>query len=281
MGILAICRACVESPYAIRPPKIICIANFAVMLRDFARVQMMPGRLSLPRPRCSFSEAIPTEDGLDVMLDTFLCRVGRDPVLHTPRWTVRSLPVVLGLALCLGLSSVAHGQATATASRAGDLQAGAGFALGSSNFDSIELGGSGETLHGFDLYSTFDFKAHFGAEGNFRQTRPTYGKSVYERTYEIGGRYVYPIRRFAPYGKLLYGRGVFNYPNNVANLAYNLYSLGAGADFHLTHNINLRVDYEHQHWFGFPLQPLQPNLVTLGAAYHFGGDGRCYLCANR
>lgn len=195
---------------------------------------------------------------------------------------LRRIQAVLMTAwICLVLSRFAGAQATTAASRAGDLQAGGGFVLGSSDYNSAELGGTGESLRGFDLYSTFDFKPHFGVEANFRQTKPTYGEDVYERTYEIGGRYVYPFRHFEPYAKALYGRGVFNYPNGIANLAYNLYSVGGGLDYRLTRSLNVRADFEHQHWFGFPLQPLQPNVFTIGVAYHFAGEGRCHLCASR
>ncbi len=189
--------------------------------------------------------------------------------------------LVLAWLLASLLPAALRAQASFTATRAGDLQVGAGVSLGHSDYDSSALGGTGETLKGFDLYGTFDFKPHFGAEANFRQVKPSYGEDIYERTYEIGGRYVYPLRHLEPYAKLMYGRGVFNYPNDIANLAYNLYSLGAGADFRLLDNVNLRLDYEHGHWFGFPLSPLQPNVVTIGAAYHFSGEGKCLLCANR
>ena len=191
------------------------------------------------------------------------------------------------LAIATGIHCGA--QASYTASRAGDLQIGAGVTFGHSNYLIPALGagfhppltGTGETLRGFNLYTTFDFKPHLGVELNFHQTSPTYGATVYERTYEVGGRYVYPIRKLYPYGKVMYGRGVFNYPQNIANLAYNLYSLGTGVDYNLRNAVNLRFDYEHQHWLSFPLQPLQPNLVTLGVAYHFSGSGRCALCESR
>ena len=189
----------------------------------------------------------------------------------------------------LGTCTRSQAQASYTASRAGDLQVGAGVTFGHSNYLTPPLGagfnpqlsGTGETLRGFDLYSTFDFKPHIGVELNFHQTSPSYGANVYERTYEVGGRYVYPIRKLRPYAKVMYGRGVFNYPENIANLAYNLYTLGAGVDYNLLNSVNLRVDYEYQHWLSFPLQPLQPNLVTIGVAYHFSGSGRCTFCASR
>ncbi len=186
-------------------------------------------------------------------------------------------------ALICGLVAIAsapllQAQASSTASRLADLQVGGGFSFGTSNFLSPALGGNGEKLLGFDIYSTLDLKHHLGAELNFRQTRPTYGESVYERTYEIGGRYVYPLGRFNTYGKVMYGRGVFNYPNGVANLAYNLMAAGVGADYKLLPSVNIRAEYEFQHWFSFPLQALQPNMFTVGAAYHFGGSGRCPTC---
>ena len=176
----------------------------------------------------------------------------------------------------------AHAQASYTASRAGDLQVGGGISFGSSNYLFPQLGatfrppiaGMGESLRGFNLYS-------LGVELNFRQTSPSYGRSVYERTYEIGGRYVYPVLGLRPYAKAMYGRGVFNYPDRIANLAYNSFSFGAGADYPLLRSVNLRADYEYQRWLGFPLSPLQPNIVTIGAAYHFSGEGHCRFCANR
>ena len=191
----------------------------------------------------------------------------------------RQLPrCAAGLLTALLTAGLAHplfAQASYTATRVGDLQVGAGVSLGQSNYDSPTLGGTGERLRGFNLYSTFDFREHFGVEVNFRQTAPTYGENVYERTYEAGGRYVYPIGlRLRPYGKLMYGRGVFNYPNNIANLAYNLGVVGGGLDYRLTRTINVRADFEHGRWFGFPLAPLQPNVLTIGVAYHFAGEHR-------
>lgn len=207
----------------------------------------------------------------------------------TPDAARRVARLCLGLCFAVALGAEAEAQATYTASRAGDLQVGAGITLGHSNYLTPALGstftpplnGSGESLRGLAVYSTFDFRPHLGLELNFRQASPAYGARVYERTYEAGGRFVYPAGKWRPYAKAIYGRGVFNYPDDIANLAYNLYSLGAGLDYGITASLNLRADYEHQHWFGFPLQPLQPNLVTIGVAYHFSGSGRCLRCATR
>ncbi len=122
---------------------------------------------------------------------------------------------------------------------------------------------------------------HVGLMLNFNQTYARSPKTEYERTYEIGGRYVIHHGRLDPYAKGMYGRGVFNfppYPNNPtgpasANLAYNLFAIGGGVDFRLKSYLNLRGDYEWQKWLGGGqvLLPngITPQLFTLGVAYHF------------
>ena len=75
-------------------------------------------------------------------------------------------------------------------------------------------------------------------------------------------------------------RGDFNFPGvdssghavELANLAYNIYSFGAGVDFHLTPGINIRVvDFEYQKWPNFPPSGLNPTILSFGVAYHFHG----------
>ena len=99
--------------------------------------------------------------------------------------------------------------------------------------------------------------------------RSTSDSTVYERTYEVGPR-AYVLRgSFAPYAKAMYGRGVYNFSNNVANIAYNIYTVGGGADLRVARSINVRADYEYQTWPGFPLATLHPSVITLGVAFHF------------
>ncbi len=165
-----------------------------------------------------------------------------------------------------------YAQASPTASRLVDLQAGATFNLGNSDYQGAS------TLKGFGFYTTFDFRHHLGVEADFHQLNdPGSQKSIYERTYEIGPRYVMHFGRFAPYTKLMVGRGVFNFPPSpsnpsggaVANLAYNIWAVGVGADYHLRPSINVRADYEFQRWCGFPPNGLSPGVLSFGVAYHF------------
>ena len=175
---------------------------------------------------------------------------------------------VAGIVLASLTASQAHAQigehALPTATRAGDLQIGGAFALGRSNYNF-----NTSNLVGAAFYTTFDVRSHWGVEFNFHQDKPTSDSTVYERTYEVGPR-AYILRgSFAPYAKAMYGRGVYNFSNNLANIAYNIYTVGGGADLRVARSINVRADYEYQTWPGFPLATLHPSVITLGVAFHF------------
>ncbi len=164
-----------------------------------------------------------------------------------------------------------YGQAEPTATRAANLQLGATFDLSNSDY-------APNRIQGFGLYSGFDFRYHLGLVTEFHQINDSSTSlNIYERTYEIGPRYVLHFGRFEPYAAVFYGRGVFNFPSVGggpngrlgANLAYNLEAAGGGVDYRLRRSINLRVDYEFQNWMGFPPHGLTPTVLDFGAAYHF------------
>jgi len=170
------------------------------------------------------------------------------------------------LALCLAACAPrpANAQIRETASRVGDLQLGGGFVFATSNYNFTPI-----HLIGGAFYTTFDMRTHWGGEFNLRQNSSTADSTVYERTYEIGPRIFVHRGPFSPYAKALYGRGVYNFSHNVANVAYNMYTFGGGADFQVRPSINVRADYEYQTWAGFPIQNLHPSVITIGVAYHF------------
>lgn len=181
------------------------------------------------------------------------------------------LKPALLLILTLTVSAQLHGQASPTASRVADLQAGGTFNFASPDYTQ-------KTFKGFGFYTTFDFKSHFGVEAEFHQLNgPTSAEGIYERTYEIGPRYVLHYGRFSPYAKIMFGRGVFNFPvsasnltnGTAANLAYNMWAGGIGTDYRLRRSINIRADYEFQQWGGFPPHGLTPRVLSIGVAYHF------------
>ncbi|MEO6922923.1 MAG: porin family protein [Bryocella sp.] len=200
----------------------------------------------------------------------------------------RFLALLVFVCLC-GLPAMA--QRDATTSRAGDLQVGGGFSIAQPDYGP-------SNLQGFNLYTTFDFRDWLGVEASFHNTTAGDGTKIYERTYEIGPRVVYQLSRsLRPYAKVLVGRGVFNYPPDCldktthqqtscgspnvdpsttgasANLAYNEFAMGAGVDFAVHRHINIRLDYEYQHWLSFQPHGLTPQVLSIGVAYHFtSGD---------
>lgn len=144
------------------------------------------------------------------------------------------------------------------------------FNLGNSDY-------SVNRFRGYGVYSTFDFKYHFGIQAEFHQVNdPNSTEGIYERTYLVGPRYVLQYRRFRPYIEVMYGRGVFNFAPLItpkgklgANLAYNLAAAGIGVDYRLRRSINLRANYEYQEWPDFRPHGLTPSILEFGGAYHF------------
>jgi hypothetical protein len=211
------------------------------------------------------------------------------------------LTKIIAFIVLLSGASMLHAQASPTASRTGDLKIGGGFtnaggfkdACGFTNADGLSiLCGSttagdnyiSERANGGMGYINFDFKPHLGIEGNFHFVKDG-ASDVYQKTYEVGPRYYRTYGRWVPYGKLLYGRGVFNFAIDGTaydNLAYNLIAAGVGVDYKALSHLYVRGDFEYQNWFGFSPCPfpssqcssqvnvnLRPTLLTIGAAYHF------------
>ncbi|HEU5339987.1 hypothetical protein [Edaphobacter sp.] len=175
----------------------------------------------------------------------------------------------IAIIACLLCGTVAlHAQATATASRSRDLKIGGGFTMANADYSGRYQGGM--------AFFTYDFNYHVGIEGNFHFVKGGGNAGLYEKTYEIGGRYFWNFRdnKLSPYVKGMYGRGVFNFPAYVPNgphpnLAYNLMAGGVGLDYKALPYLYVRGDFEYQHWFGFPPNGLTPTLFSVGVAYHF------------
>ena len=170
---------------------------------------------------------------------------------------------LIGWLVLLLLSPAAEAQRTVpTASRRADLQIGAGCDLTQPDYTE-------EQWKGITGYATLDVATHFGVEFIFHQANSSDGLQLYERTYELGPRYVLHYGRFSPFVRATYGRGVFNFPNSIANLAYNNFGLAGGADVRLKRHVNVRAEYETVRWTNFPTNGLAPVNLTVGSAYHF------------
>ena len=185
--------------------------------------------------------------------DSRLCQLSRS----------RTLSVIFSVLLLLSAALTAQAQRTvATARRNAALQVGGGFALASPDYTQFRFRGG-------SLYATLDFSPHLGVEFMFHQVNTPASDGIYERTYELGPRYVWHFRGVEPFVKASYGRGVFNYPDNVANLAYNMFTVTGGADIRLQRHVYARAEFEAQRWLDFPPNGLSPKVVTVGAAYRF------------
>jgi opacity protein-like surface antigen len=171
-------------------------------------------------------------------------------------------------ALAVLMPSAARAQATAAATRGGIAQAGIGYT--NSSQDEYK-----QRLQGATIYGTFDLNAHLGIEADAHMASII--KSYYqykEQSYDVGLRYVYRRRRFAPYGKGMIGIGHASaatptqiYAGNVPD-TYMLFAFGGGLDYSLSDRINIRaVDFEYQRWPNFAPHGLTPALLTFGVAY--------------
>jgi len=173
----------------------------------------------------------------------------------------------VALALLLGGSSIAHAQATAAATRAGDLQVGVGYTSAQPDY-------SPHRFTGYAAYADFDFRPNLGIEAEIHKVNTSGNDQSYQMTYDVGVRYFRTYGRVVPYVKAMVGRGDFNYPYGYTNLSYTLYAGGVGADFKVSTHLRVRGEYEYQRWTSFTPNGLTPQLITIGAAYHFGGKTR-------
>ena len=186
---------------------------------------------------------------------------------------------ILILCLAAGAAPLLHAQAYPTEEKAGELQAGAAFAIAKPSYVS-------NYFFGPAIYASFDFRDHIGIQFDFHYlSNSSADPLLTEHSYAIGPRYVWHRGRFDPYVKLQYGRGVFNFSSlncssgtqcsyqTTANLAYNMFAMGGGVDFHLKPNLNLRLaDFQYEDWLSFPSSGgagLTPMVLTTGVAYHF------------
>lgn len=172
-----------------------------------------------------------------------------------------------GLLLLAFAASPALFAQVPTASRRADAQVGAGYSLGSPDYNP-------QTFNGFSAYAGLDLRPHFGVEFDLHQIGTSANGGSSQRTYEIGARYLRSYGSLVSYVRGMYGRGEFTYPYRVSALSYNLFSAAAGADIKAGEYLRVRLDYEYQTWMSFPNGGLHPQIVTFGVAYHFAGKPR-------
>ena len=123
-------------------------------------------------------------------------------------------------------------------------------------------------LQGIGGYFDFNYTDMIGAEAEIRLLRFNQMNSVHEDTYTIGPKITYRIKKYEPYGKVLFGVGEINFPYSFAHGGYFAMSFGGGLDYRVTPRLKIRaIDYEYQYWPGFLNHSLQPYGFSVGASY--------------
>jgi Outer membrane protein beta-barrel domain len=163
-------------------------------------------------------------------------------------------------------ASMLHAQAIPTATRSSGIQVGATYSIISTDYSGY--------VQGISIYGDVDLTRHIGVEALWRDGNIISPHDIGEQSYLIGPRFYMHKKRFAPYGKFLFGRGVLDHDqgdNPVAfSNAYWIYAIGGGVDYNWTRRVNVRVfDFEYQRWPNFPPNALSPLTYSFGAAYRF------------
>jgi opacity protein-like surface antigen len=171
------------------------------------------------------------------------------------------------LAGVLSLTSLGHAQALPTALAKGNLQIGAGIGYAFPDY-------APKNIKGVSAFADYDFSMHFGVEADIHYISLITPTDLGENTFVVGPRYVYRKSRFAPYAKVVFGRGDLAIQESFTNPGkysgnYFMFGIGGGLDIQATHHIVIRaLDVEYQRWPNLG-NGLSPTVVTIGAAYRF------------
>jgi hypothetical protein len=136
------------------------------------------------------------------------------------------------------------------------------------NSQSVLPGYPTNKLLGIGTYVDFNFKHHWGIEGEGRWLIFREVAQIHEATYLLGPRAQFRLGRFRLYGKALFGEGYFYFPYGSVRESAPVLAFGCGADYRLSKRISVRVfDGEYQKWINFQNQGISPLGASVGLAY--------------
>src|ERR1700730_4490456 len=168
------------------------------------------------------------------------------------------------LLLCVSLTS--WGQAVPAATRAGQIQLGAGFSFANPDY-------SQTYIKGVTGYGTIDLSHRLGVEADIHYVSLLTPTDIGEISYLIGPR-VSLVRqdRLTAYANVLGGIGRFAYQAGTYRQphtdSYGAFAIGGVIEFRVSRHISVRaVDIEAQKWPGFGAHGLTPFVTTFGVAY--------------
>jgi hypothetical protein len=134
-------------------------------------------------------------------------------------------------------------------------------AAGRGGNQSLHVGGFGSyfqpdygyyNLYGVGGFADYNLTPKLGVEAEARFLRFHQLADIHEDNYLVGPKYnFYHRHKITAYGKVLFGIGEFNFPQNAAHGGYGIVSFGGGADYRFARRWAVRGDYEYQEWPGF------------------------------
>jgi opacity protein-like surface antigen len=180
------------------------------------------------------------------------------------------LSICVTFLLALALPARSLGQAESTAARGAGLSAFGGYLNGNPEYGPSR--NSGEAF-GANFIKYLPHAISPSIEGRYNRTSGTY---VNENTFLGGVRIQYDAFsrfRFHPYGDFLIGTGSIHFNTSATGYTSDnstVEDFGGGVDIDLTHRVQLKADYQYQHWkLGQETDPFTPNLLLIGVTYQF------------
>jgi hypothetical protein len=121
-------------------------------------------------------------------------------------------------------------------------------------------------LGGASVFVDANIYRRIGVEAEARQSRFHSDEDLRESTYLIGPKISSHGRTWRPYGKLLLGRGEFNFPFNYAKGSYFVIAPGAGLDWRVRNSrlVVRLIDIEYQDWPQFSFGAIHPYGASTG-----------------
>ena len=177
----------------------------------------------------------------------------------------RFLISTFGLASLIFLIPSMHAQAVPTATRSGDLQAGAGITYLNTDYAPMHNAG-------VSFWGDFDFLRFFhtviGVEGEGHLTGIDAPDDIGENSYMAGVRAVYKFHsKYQIVGKFMGGRATISNQLYNTSSSFNVYAYGGGLDYHIARKYKIRAEVEEQKWPNFEPHTLSPITASIGVLY--------------
>jgi opacity protein-like surface antigen len=173
------------------------------------------------------------------------------------------------------VAAIGHAQGVPTATQQLQLSAFGGV---TGTFTNLEGGKNLGITAGADLtFLPFQLvRPSFEIRGTYPVDKGTISS---QKNFLVGPKVEHTFGRLHPYVDFLIGRGEIDYNQGgfaVGDILYissnsTIYSPGAGVDFNFTRRIDLKADFQYQHWDAPVVVSgvIHPVALTLGAVYRF------------